>query len=178
MLTALDYLETILPKGSHVSTYGLADGQLLYEIMHNRLHPLGNNFPEITYTRVYDYLNCLHVSPCWVWWRELFGVFCSERAFLQGWMNSNATVRNYTTTYANMLSGIYQDIINEYGNGTRWTNFDIHYWNMDFEKIIQMWQQQGGQPWQLIEPIDGFVRRGNVGSSFLYLVFSIPLKLA
>ena len=87
-------------------------------------------------------------------------------------MNSNATVRNYTDNYAAMLSGIYQEIINEYGNTTRWTNFDLHYWNMDFLKIIQvffffffffffhasqkMWQDQGGEAWQLIEPIDGF----------------------
>ncbi len=55
-------------------------------------------------------------------------------------LNSNATVRNYTDTYAAMLSGIYQQIIDEYGNTTRWSNFDLHYFNMDFEKIIQTWQ--------------------------------------
>ena len=41
--------------------------------MHNRTHPLG-----ITYEAMYDYLNCLGISPC------------------AGWMNSNATIRNNT----------------------------------------------------------------------------------
>lgn len=138
----LDYLDTVLPPGSHVSTFGLATGTLLYELMHSRVHPLGAAFPQITYERVYDYLNCLEVSPCW------------------GWMNNNATIRNYTQNWANMLSKAYPEIVQEYGgkNGTasRWKNFDIYYWPLDFEVILGQWIQGGGQGYQLIEPVDGF----------------------
>ncbi len=136
VIESLDYLDSILPRGSHVSMFGLATGSLLYDIMHARRHPLGNNFPEIVYSRVYDYLNCLEVSPCW------------------GWLNSNATVRNYTDNYAAMLSTLYQQIINE--NPGRWSNFDAHYWDLDFQAVIQRWTAAGGEAWQLIEPIDGF----------------------
>jgi acyloxyacyl hydrolase len=34
-------LDAHLPKGSHVVTIGLADGEMLWTIMHNRTHPLG-----------------------------------------------------------------------------------------------------------------------------------------
>ena len=106
--------------------------------MHNRTHPLGNNFPSITYRRVYDYLNCLEINPCW------------------GWLNSNETIRNYTDGHAALLSGVYQEIINEFGNGTRWTNFDLYYWPLGFTDIINTWRAEGGQVWELIEPVDGF----------------------
>jgi acyloxyacyl hydrolase len=138
VLVSLDYLNIVLPKGSHVSTYGLATGSLLYEIMHARVHPLGNNFPEIDYARVYDYLNCLEISPCW------------------GWLNTNATVRNYTDAWAAKLSLVYQEIVTQYGSSGRWPNFDLHFWQLDFQDVITMWTARGGQPYQLIEPIDGF----------------------
>lgn len=60
-LKTLTYLDSILPKGSHVVFIGLADGLVLYDVLHNRTHPIG-----VTYEVVYDYLNCLDISPCWV----------------------------------------------------------------------------------------------------------------
>jgi acyloxyacyl hydrolase len=139
VLEALDFLDTVLPNGSHVLTAGLADGDVLYTTMHARVHPLGAVFSEITYTRVYDYLNCLEVSPCW------------------GWMNSNATVRNYTTQYAHNLSSIYPEIIKEYGSsGGRWKNFDLYYFPHAFASVLKNWQDQGGELHDLIEPVDGF----------------------
>lgn len=50
--------------------FGLADGDLLFDYLHNATHPLG-----VTYADVYDFLNCLEISPCW------------------GWLNTNDTVR-------------------------------------------------------------------------------------
>lgn len=59
ILAALRQLDTILPKGSHVVTVGLANGLVLWDSMHNRTHPIG-----VTYKVVYDFLNCLSISPC------------------------------------------------------------------------------------------------------------------
>jgi len=70
ILTILGKLNATLPKGSHVWIFGLAPGVDLYKFMGNRTHPLG-----ITYEQVYDFLNCLEISPC------------------AGWMNSNETIR-------------------------------------------------------------------------------------
>ena len=42
---------------------GLADGRILYNTLHNKEHPIGN----ITYSTLYDFLNCLEISPCWGW---------------------------------------------------------------------------------------------------------------
>jgi acyloxyacyl hydrolase len=37
----LEYLDTILPAGSHVLTMGLAQGSVLWDYMHARTHPIG-----------------------------------------------------------------------------------------------------------------------------------------
>src|SRR5690349_12237812 len=85
-LNSLAYLDTILPKGSHVLTTGLANGSLLYELLHDRIHPIGRVGPPITYSQVYSYLECLQISPC------------------NGWLSSNDTVRQMTTQRAVDLS--------------------------------------------------------------------------
>jgi len=73
ILYLLNYLDTVLPPGSHVVSVGLGDGELLWDYTNNMTHPIGVGYPDF-----YDYLNCLDISPCW------------------GWMNSNATVRSIT----------------------------------------------------------------------------------
>jgi acyloxyacyl hydrolase len=71
VVASLEYLDTVLPMGSHVMMIGVAHGSVLYETMHNLTHPIGT-----LYQNVYDWLNCLEMSPCLVW------------------MNSNETIRN------------------------------------------------------------------------------------
>ncbi len=68
--TVLD-LDQKLPKGSKIVTVGLVDGRILYESMHDRIHPLGSTNKDVPYSAMYDFLNCLEISPC------------------MGWMNSN-----------------------------------------------------------------------------------------
>lgn len=46
--------DTQLPAGSHVMFVPLADGLLLWEILHNRTHPIGVSYPDL-----YDYLICM-----------------------------------------------------------------------------------------------------------------------
>ncbi|KAM9971761.1 hypothetical protein ACTFIW_011744 [Dictyostelium discoideum] len=129
ILTILNYLETTLPKGSHVVFVGLADGRVLWDSLWNRTHPLG-----CTYEEVYDFLNCIQVSPCW------------------GWMNPNETIRDYTSNRAAQLSLVYNQLIKNY----TFNNFDMIYYDFPFATINEMWVAQGGQTYDLIEPIDGF----------------------
>jgi len=131
ILLSLNYLEETLPYGSHVVFVGLADGRILWDTLHNRSHPLGP-----TYSEVYDFLNCLQISPCWVW------------------MNSNETVRNIGSERAAELSAVYSEIISNYSSVYK--NFDMVYYDFPFKAIIPIWVKQGGQVWELIEASDGF----------------------
>jgi len=129
VLKSLDNLNAILPKGSHVLFQGLADGRVLWDSLHNRIHPIG-----VPYNQVYSYLNCLEISPCW------------------GWMNENETVRNYTSARAAQLSLVYNDII----SGHKYLNFDMDYYPYPFAEVEDIWHKRGGETWQLIEACDGF----------------------
>ena len=64
-------LDSRLPKGSQVFLMGLADGSILYNVMANRTHPIGALHNNVKTKDVYNFLNCLSISPC------------------RGWMNSN-----------------------------------------------------------------------------------------
>ncbi|CAF3243138.1 unnamed protein product [Rotaria sp. Silwood2] len=134
VLTTLTYLDTVLPKGSHVLTTGLANGSFLYELLHDRIHPFGRVGTPISYTQIYDYLSCLQISPC------------------NGWMTSNATLRVLTTQRAMDLSAAIRNVSYSYKS----TQYDIEYLDFPFDDVIQEWLAQGGEPWQLIESVDGF----------------------
>ena len=135
-LKTMDTLDKMLPNGSHVVMLGLADGKILYESMHNRIHPIGKLRKDITYSTVYDYLNCLQISPC------------------AGWLNSNATIRNATTKRANELSQVLENIAETH----KYKNFDLTFIPHDLDEAIKMWKESGKdhETWQLIEPVDGF----------------------
>ena len=135
-LKTMDTLDKMLPNGSHVVMLGLADGKILYESMHNRIHPIGKLRKDITYSTVYDYLNCLQISPC------------------AGWMNTNATIRDATTKRANELSQVLENIAETH----KYKNFDLTFIPHDLDEAIKMWKESGKdhETWQLIEPVDGF----------------------
>ena len=134
VMTTLAYLDTILPNGSHVLTTGLANGSMLYDLLQDRMHPFGRVGTPLTYPQMYDYLSCLQISPC------------------NGWLTSNATLRDLTTQRAVDLSGAVKSAATNY----QAKNFDIAYLDFPFDQVIAEWVAQGGEPWQLIEPIDGF----------------------
>jgi len=131
---AMEYLDTILNAASHVIFLGLADGRVLYESVGERVHPIGALHGNVLYRDFYDFLNCLEISPCF------------------GWMNSDADWRNKTSQRAEELNQVYQDIVR---NNT-YKNFDLHYFDCPLNEVVRRWQKQGGQVWQLIEPVDGF----------------------
>merc|ERR1712000_434127 len=123
---ALEYLDTVLPAGSHVLLMGLPDGRILYDTMHNLMHPVG-----VPYKQLYDYLNCLGISPCYVW------------------MNSNSTIRDAGSARAAELSAALEKIARAGGHA----NFDIDYTPCPVEEAIKRYK---GPTSDLIEPVDGF----------------------
>lgn len=86
-MESLNKLDTMLPANSYVVSLALFDGELLYDTMHAKQHPIGTK-----YSTLYDYLNCMTVSPCW------------------GWLNSNGTDRRMTTHISNELNRVYSNI--------------------------------------------------------------------
>lgn len=130
----LKFLNSHLPNGSHVFLSGLPDGTFLWDNLHARYHPLGQLNEDVTYDQFYTFLSCLQVSPC------------------HGWMSSNKTLRTLTSQRAEQLS----DTLKKIATSQRFTNFNLFYVDFDFQEITKEWQRRGGQPWQLIEPVDGF----------------------
>ena len=135
-LKTMSSLDKILPNGSHVAMIGLADGRVLYDTMHNRTHPIGKLRNDVTYATLYDFLNCLQISPC------------------AGWLNTNETIRNATSKRARELSAVLQDI----AETQKYQNFDLAFIPNFFEETIRVWKSKGKgyETWQLIEPVDGF----------------------
>lgn len=134
VVAAMEYVDSRVPNGSHVSFMGLVDGRILYDSMANRIHPVGQLNNDVTYSDFYDYMNCLEISPCF------------------GWMNSDAYWRNATTERAMALNQVYKDII---ANHT-FKNFDMTYFDCPMEEVLAVWEKTGGEAWQIIEPVDGF----------------------
>lgn len=132
----LEYLDANVPAGSFVFFTGLADGRVLYNSLHNRIHPIGSLRNDVTYAHFYDFFNCLEISPC------------------TGWMNTNETLRNLTTERANQLSAVLQDIAAK--DGGSYKNFKLYYNENPINKVINEWNKLGKPTWELLEPVDGF----------------------
>ncbi len=123
-------LDERLPKGSHLWVFGLVDGRLLYDNLYDQLHPL-----NVTYPVVYDFLNCLKISPCF------------------GFLNSNQSARDYTAALAEVLNQGYRELLQE---NHSFANFDIAYYDFPAQDIMQRYAAQGKNIKDLIEPCDGF----------------------
>ncbi|XP_069715956.1 acyloxyacyl hydrolase [Phaenicophaeus curvirostris] len=134
VVQALRYLDSHLPNGSHVILTGLVDGRFLWDNLHDRYHPLGQLNRDITYSQLYSFLDCLQVSPC------------------SGWLTPNETLRNLTSERALQLSNVLKEI----ARSEKFANFDIFYMDFPLRQTAEEWRKMGGEPWQLIEPVDGF----------------------
>ena len=130
VLKLLDYLDTTLPKGSHLVMIGLVNGSLLYDQLHNEIHPIGVN-----YAHLYEYLECQESNPC------------------VNWLTSNATKRAETTAHAFKLNDQYRAIIQE---GRVYKNFDYTYYDLPTMDIINKAASQGLKVKDLVEHVDGF----------------------
>ncbi|XP_078607487.1 acyloxyacyl hydrolase-like [Branchiostoma floridae x Branchiostoma japonicum] len=134
MLDTLQYLDGVLPEGSHVWLTSLANGSLLYANVHDRIHPLGSLRNDVTYRDMYTFLNCLEISPC------------------TGWLNDNSTLRYLTTQRAFELNDVLKNITAT----SLYKNFKLIYQDIPIDAVIAKWEAQGGHGWELIEPVDGF----------------------
>ncbi|XP_028607151.2 acyloxyacyl hydrolase [Podarcis muralis] len=134
VMQALQHLNGLLPKGSHVLLTGLVDGRFLWDNLHNRFYPLGQLNKDVTYEHFFSFLSCLQSAPC------------------VGWMSANATLRNLTSERALQLSSVLKEL----AKSEKYANFDVFYMDYPLKEVAEMWQKSGGEAWQLIEPVDGF----------------------
>lgn len=122
-------LDKIVPPNSYVVALALFDGELLYQIMHDHVHPLGTK-----YVQAYDFMNCLEENPCW------------------GWLNSNATVRRISTALSDALNHVYQNI----SDHQDFQNFKFIFYNPHWSALFSDYFKTGAPLTDLIEPADGF----------------------
>ena len=125
----LDGIDQIVPPGSHLVAIGLVNGSKIYEGVKDKIHPVGVPYPDL-----YDYQNCLDASFCW------------------GWLNTNKTVRDTTSQIAADLSAQYNILFSNYTA----KNFDFIYYDFPVQAIWDEYVAAGGDPYDLIEPTDGF----------------------
>jgi len=133
IMKILTELDKRLPFGSHVVIVGLADGRLLYDVLHNKPHPIGGG---VTYADLYTFLNCVYCNPCW------------------GWLNTNSDVRNATSAHASLLNDQYRQIMKE--TGGYFKNFNAVYYDLPAAQILDEWAASGHKRSELVEPVDGF----------------------
>jgi len=105
ILEIWNHLDTVLPTGSHMIIWGVADGRILYDTLKDKIEPLGLSYPDF-----YDYLNCLGISPCW------------------GYMNTDEYIRDITAGWAATLNQVYKDILAD--ETIKFNNFDIVYYDL------------------------------------------------
>ena len=130
-LNALAALDRKLPNGSFVLLVGLVDGRPLYDTLHGKTHPIGTSYPD-----VYKYLTCNGANPC------------------NGWLSTNATLRNLTTAWAQRLSAEHKRIADA---PQHFTNFEVGFFQPDLRAIFDDYvKTTGNDPRDLIEPSDGF----------------------
>jgi len=129
-------LDPRLPKGTKLILIPLVDGRILYNTMHNLIHPIGKLHNDVTYTEFYDYLNCLEISPC------------------AGWMNSNETIRDNLSALAASMSSKLPLIITETRGKLK--NLQLFYLGDVLNDAIKLYLANGGKASDLIEPTDGF----------------------
>ncbi len=129
-LKSLRYLDDHLPPLSNVLIIGIANGSILWDALHDKIHPLGVPYPD-----VYNYLNCLSISPCF------------------GWMNSNQTERHLTTMWGKMLNDVYKEIVSNQTVIDSFHSITVKYLSFPLDNY-QEWYD--GPLQALIEPVDGF----------------------
>lgn len=156
-LQAVLKADATLPPGSKVILVGLATGTILYNTMGHRTHPLGQLNNDVLYSDLYDFLNCLSISPC------------------HGWLTSNETVRNRTQQHADLLSAQLQRVVDVSRDMIK--NIEVMA-VLNWTSAISEAPIPEDQRWRLIEPVDGF-HESSLGSHYInkYIVNKTSLFL-
>ncbi|RUS87947.1 hypothetical protein EGW08_004302 [Elysia chlorotica] len=113
-MQVMEQLHQILPNNSHVGILSLLDGRILYNEMHQRIHPVNSYSGRVTYADFYDFMNCLQISPC------------------SGWLNTNSTIRDLTAQRARELNDVLREIAKKYQH--RYPNFTIHFFESPMDR--------------------------------------------
>ena len=50
VIQAMDYLDTVLPPGSHIFLTGLANGSVLFDTMGDIIYPIGRTKNDVKYS--------------------------------------------------------------------------------------------------------------------------------
>ncbi|CBH15497.1 GPI inositol deacylase precursor, putative [Trypanosoma brucei gambiense DAL972] len=129
---AVKKADSFLPPGSHVLIVSLVDARAAIGSIVNRIHPIGTLNSDVTYGNLYDYLNCLQVSPCW------------------GWLNSNESVRNETWERASAMNAMISRVVDE---STNLENVKVHALGDVIGEVVSSFE---GPLWKLVNPVDGF----------------------
>ena len=135
-MKSLNYLESILPPESAVILTGLAEGELLWDNLHDRYHPLGEFDQNAKFPDFYGYMECLQVSPC------------------MGWMSADDQRRRFTSERAQNLTIVAQEIAQKHDNDFK--NFELIYMDYPLAEAFANHEANGGEAWQGIEVTDGF----------------------
>jgi len=129
ILRILNWLDTVVPPGSHLVSLGTVNGTVIHEIMGEKTHPMGMKFNDF-----YDYLNCVGIDLC------------------ENYLTSNLTHILETAAKAEALNQVYREIFSNYTA----KNYDFVHYEFPTEIIINNWKSMGGDPFDLISHVDGF----------------------
>lgn len=129
MLQGLEHLNAKVAAGSKIVLIGLVSGNVLWDIMHNRRHPLG-----ITYQRFYNTLAVNGSNPC------------------RTWLTPLESVRNQATQRANALNQVLKSI----AETTVWEKFEVAYLPFGLKTMMQNIESNGEAFHHLIQSVDGF----------------------
>jgi acyloxyacyl hydrolase len=125
----LQYLDTILPAGSHIVLMGVEHGGM-WDITGPRVHPALN----VTYRELWTFMDCHDgINPCY------------------GWLTPNATYRENSIRLAAAQSQQLELI----ASSQKYENFDLVYLENPDVINMNLWQAAGGDPADLYEFVDG-----------------------
>jgi acyloxyacyl hydrolase len=129
------FLQQHLPKGSLVVNIGVIDGRAIYDTMHAQLYPRSPQpLGDATYADFWDFMNCLHTSPC------------------MGWLNTNATMRDAASARARQYNAQYADIMSNQTLLAEFSNFELAYYDFPIGEMLVRATKLGYEPIQLFEP--------------------------
>jgi len=124
--------DSLVPPGSKLLVMGLINASFVYQTMWNLTHPLG-----VKYWQWYNYLTCLGLNPC------------------QGWLTTNATLREEAAIRASQLSSTAQQVVQTYQQNSLLKNLEIDYTPFPLSQAVSYADAHGLPITEMIGPVDG-----------------------
>jgi len=128
-LRSFNYLDTRVPNGSFVFITGIFNGELMYQYMADKKHPL----LPMTYGTVWDFVSSLGSNPCYAW------------------LSRNSTCRENASRRAQELNLVYPRLVQT----QNYKNFKLYYLGSNFKTILEDWVRRGNNVTDMFQEIDG-----------------------